>query len=200
MAWTTEQRGLSPPITGARTFLLLGFHLIGHIVSRKKKGRGLRNREGGLRSLSRNFNSPFGSCLFWGLTAPSIILVLLESLLESGFFFVWCLQPGWNLDSMVVLYPPFGILPPAYRYHLTKIFATEYLCILCILIKVFPLSWWFSCDFSRLVQCSVSQLIWGNSMCDDIWPADPTIMCSLTYLLCFQIPALSKVILSGIWF
>ena len=29
------------------------------------------------------------------------------------------LEPGWDLDGMVVLHPPVGILPPVYRYHLT---------------------------------------------------------------------------------
>ena len=30
-----------------------------------------------------------------------------------------CLEPGWDLEDMVVLRPPLGILPPDYRYHLT---------------------------------------------------------------------------------
>lgn len=38
---------------------------------------------------------------------------------ESVFLFIWYLEPWWNLDDMVVLHPPFGILPPDYRYNLT---------------------------------------------------------------------------------
>ena len=44
-----------------------------------------------------------------------------SSMLESVscFLLFFFLEPGWDLDGMVVLHPPVGILPPVYRYHLT---------------------------------------------------------------------------------
>lgn len=86
---------------------------------KEKREGGLGKREGGFRSLSANWNCPCGSvyfevyqllklCWSWGLQPCWSLL----------FLFVWCLQSGWALDGMVVP-PPFGLLPPVSRYHLT---------------------------------------------------------------------------------
>ena len=38
--------------------------------------------------------------------------------IPAGVCFLLRLEPGWNLDGMVISHLPFGVLTPDYRYHL----------------------------------------------------------------------------------
>ena len=71
-----------------------------------------------------NFNSPFGSVYFE--FNSSLNYLGPEAFIHFGVCFSClfdqlksCLEPGCDLDDMVILYPPFGIFPPVYIYHLT---------------------------------------------------------------------------------